>query len=288
MEKNDFFHKTFLATTMLAVAALGFAGVADAQAETGRTQTEDAAIVQANNEVGIAVTGNLTNYQEYTAHGTADTESGWQPGFAVKGSYMSDLFGLPNVYAAIHYARTTGDIAYHGAVGNTPYNGSDSATFNRVMARVGMGFGITCPGHEMMLTPYIAGGYQKWNRALQGPHGYTEDYSAGLVGAGALFQYAVTPRFVVSGDTEVLAVVGGGMTSHIFHGVFGSASFGTSAEEKVTAGVDYRITGPLHAYSDVSFTHYNYTGGPLAIRGASEPLSSTNQFGISLGLAYQF
>ncbi|EGQ63758.1 hypothetical protein GGI1_21444, partial [Acidithiobacillus sp. GGI-221] len=50
----------------------------------------------------------------------------------------------------------------------------------------------------------------------------------------------------------------------------------------------YRITGPLHAYSDVSLTHFNYTGGPLAIPGAREPLSSTNQFGMSLGLAYQF
>ena len=43
-----------------------------------------------------------------------------------------------------------------------------------------------------------------------------------------------------------------------------------------------------HAYSDVSFTHFNYTGGQFAIPGASEPPSSTNQFGMSLGLAYQF
>lgn len=35
-------------------------------------------------------------------------------------------------------------------------------------------------------------------------------------------QYAVTPRFLVSGDTEVLAVVGGGVTPHILNGRLGS------------------------------------------------------------------
>lgn len=268
------------------ISALGFSNAAAAQ-------TGDSAIVAANNEVGMAVTGNLTNYQERATPGPADTESGWQPGFSLKGTYMGNVYGLPDVYAAIHYARSSGNIAYHGAVqtahGDIPYTGTDNATFNRVMARLGMGFHITCPHHGMMITPYIAGGYQSWNRNLRGAFGYKENYSAGLVvGAGALFQYAVTPRFVVSGDTEVLAVVGGGMTPHIFNGVFGSASFGTSAEEKMTLGVDYRITGPLHVYSNVSLTHYNYTGGPLAIPGASEPSSATNQFGMSLGLAYQF
>jgi hypothetical protein len=279
MEKSNTNRKTFLVA--VAIAALGFAVTADAQ-------TENSAIVSANNEVGIAITGNLTNYQEDITPGPSDTESGWQPGFAVKGSYMGNLYGLHNVYAAVHYARSSGNIGYYGAVGAKPYNSTDSATFNRVMARVGMGFGIACSHHEMMITPYVAGGYQTWNRALQGPYGYTENYSAGLIGAGALFQYAVTPRFVVSGKTEVLAVVSGGMTPHVYNGRLGSASFGTSAEEKVTLGGDYRIAGPLHAYSDVSFTHFNYTGGQLALPGAREPLSSTNQFGMSLGLAYQF
>ncbi len=279
MKKSSTNRNVFLAAVAVtSFAALGFSNAAAAQ-------TGNSAIVAANNEVGVAITGNLTNYQEHVTPGPADTESGWQPGFALKGSYMGNLFGIHNAYAAIHYARSSGNIGYYGAVGGKPYNGTDSAIFNRVMARVGMGFGI---GGQSMVTPYISGGYQSWNRALQGPYGYTEDYRAGLVGAGALFQYAVTPRFVVSGDAEVLAVVGGGMTPHIFNGRLGSASFGTSAEEKIEAGWDYRVTGPLHVYSDVSFTHYNYTGGALAIHGASEPSSETNQFGMSLGIAYQF
>ncbi|MHB1644494.1 MAG: hypothetical protein ACYCS8_17900 [Acidithiobacillus sp.] len=285
MENSNAIRKNILAVAV--IAALGFASAAEAGTVMGRTQAEHSAIVAANNEVGIAITGNLTNYQESVTPGPADTESGWQPGFAVKGSYMGNVYGIHNVYAAVHYANSFGNIGYYGAVGKTPYNGTDSASFNRVMGRVGMGIRITCP-HEMMITPYVAGGYQGWNRNLQGPYGYTENYSAGLVGAGALFQYAVAPSFVVSGDTEVLAVVGGGMTPHILNGRLGSASFGTSAEEKMTLGVDYRITGHLHTYSDVSLTHFTYTGGHLAIPGAYEPSSATNQLGMSLGLAYQF
>ncbi len=282
MKKSNAIRKTSLITVAVTVIAVSdLSGVAMAQ-------TEDSAIVQANNEVGIAITGNLTNYQESITPGPSDTESGWQPGFAVKGSYMGNPYGIHHLYAAVHYANSFGNIGYRGAVGGTPYNGTDSATFNRVMGRVGMGFSITVPGHLMMITPYVAGGYQGWNRNLQGPFGYKENYSAGLAGAGALFQYALTPRFVVSGDAEILAVVGGGMTPHLFNGRLGSASFGTSAEEKVAAGIDYKMSDALHVYSDVGFTHFNYTGGSLALPGWREPLSSTNQLGMSLGLAYQF
>ncbi len=246
-------------------------------------------ILAANNEVGVAVTGTLMNYQENVPaiYGPADTESGWRPGFAVKGSYMGNVFGIQNGYAAIHYDHSAGNIAYMGNVGGHSYIGTDNATTNRVMARVGVGINIPIngPGHQMMITPYIAGGYQSWNLALQGPYGYTEDYRAGLIGSGALFQYAVTPRFVVSGNSEILAVVGGGMTPHL-NGL-GSASFGTSAEEKVMAGVDYRISGPIHLFSEVSYTHFTYTGGALKA-GSSEPSSATNLFAMEAGVAYSF
>ena len=46
-------------------------------------------IVVANNEVGIAATGTLMNYQEHITEVPSDIESGWMPGFAVKYSLMS-------------------------------------------------------------------------------------------------------------------------------------------------------------------------------------------------------
>lgn len=244
-------------------------------------------IVSANNEAGIAAVGTLMNYQEHITPGPSDIESGWMPGFEVKYSLMGNYFSsLPsNMYFAVHYQFNSGDISYQGAFQNgTPYDGTDSATTNRVIARIGKGFQLT---NSMMLTPYIAGGYQDWNRHLLGPHGYTEDYSSGLIGAGAMFQYAATQRLVLTVNADGLAMVGGGMTPHLSGVNLGNASFGTSGQEKIAADADYRISGPWHLYGGLSYTHFNYTGGALNF-GASEPLSSTNLFSMDAGIGYHF
>ena len=52
-------------------------------------------IVVANNEVGIATTGTLMNYQEHITEVPSDIESGWMPGFAVKYSLEGDDRGTP-------------------------------------------------------------------------------------------------------------------------------------------------------------------------------------------------
>ncbi len=252
-------------------------------------------IVSANNEVGIAAVGTLMNYQEHITPGPSDIESGWMPGFEVKYSLMGNYFSsLPsNMYFAVHYQFNSGDISYQGAVQKQnklkPYDGTDSATTNRVIARVGKGFQLS---NSMMLTTYIAGGYQDWNRHTLGPYGYTEDYSSGLIGAGAMFQYAATRRLVLTVNAEGLAMVGGGMTAHIdvLPGVpAGSASFGTSGQEKIAADVDYRISGLWHLYGGLNYTHFNYTGGLLTSGlGGFEPSSSTNLFSMDAGIGYQF
>lgn len=277
MHSKHRFKLTVLALALVTVPAA-------ALADTGSL----AAIIQANNEVGIAITGDLTNYQEHITPGPSDIESGWQPGFAVKGSYMGNPYGLSHVYANVHYARSSGDIAYLGSLSNgASYDGTDDAIFNRVMGRLGMGFQVA---KAMMATPYLTGGYQSWNRKLVGPYGYTEDYHAGLIGLGAKFQYAATSRLVLGADAEWMAVIGGSMTPSDVPGYgdsLGTARFGTTGEEVVGLNADYRIRGPLHLYGGLEFTHFNYTGGKLNY-GASEPLSSTNQFDVDAGIAYSF
>jgi hypothetical protein len=254
-------------------------------------------IVAANNEAGIAVTGSTMNYQEHftpaeiARYKADDSETGWMPGFEAKYSLMGDYFNsLPSdMYFAVHYQLNSGNIAYKGALSNgSIYDGTDSATTSRVIARIGKGFQLS---NAMMLTPYIAGGYQDWNRHLLGSSGYTEDYRSGLVGAGAMFQYAATQRLVLTANAEMLALVGAGMTPHhvpgLAPGSLGSASFGTSGEEKVGADADYRIYSKWHLYGGLSYTHFNYTGGSLNL-GAREPLSSTSLFSMDAGIGYQF
>lgn len=269
-------------TALFSIAALlaGFSGVAFA----------NTAIMNANNEMGIAATGTLMNYQEHVTPGPADTESGWMPGFGVKYSLMQNIMGVNNAYVAIHFNRSSGGINYKGALqtahGDIPTKTTDDATIYDVTGRVGMGMSLSS---NMMLTPFVVGGYQHWNRNPQGPGAYTEDYGAGLVGLGAKFQYAPTANLVISATPEFMAVVGGSAQPHI-PGI-SSAKFGTSGEEKLSVGADYRISGHVHLYGGLSYTHFNYTGGPLFADGQHigyEPLSSTNLFGMQLGVAYNF
>ncbi|WP_308389856.1 hypothetical protein [Acidithiobacillus sp. AMEEHan] len=246
----------------------------------------ESSIVAANNEVGIAAVGTLMNYQE-NLPSPSDTESGWMPGFEFKYSLMGNYFSsLPsNIYFAVNYQFNSGGIHYDGAnlATHKPVQTTDDATTNRVLARIGKGFTIA---RSVMLTPYIAGGYQDWNRHLSAIE--TEDYSSGLVGAGALFQYAATSDLVLSANLEGLAMVGAGMTPHLA-GLpdLGSASFKTSGQEKIGVDADYKISGPWHIYGGLSFTHFNYTGGELKY-GFFEPSSQTNLFSMDAGIGYQF
>lgn len=278
---------------ILLVSAIALPGAALAN---GMATPQDP-ILRANNEMGLAATGTLMNYQEHITQfdGQTDIESGWMPGFQVKYSLMGDYFpSLPNLYFAVNYDYSNGDLHYQGFLlsSRAPSQGTDSAVTNRVVARLGMGLPLA---QSWMLTPYLAGGYQNWDRNLQGPHGYTEKYSAGLVGAGLMLQYAPTRRLVLSANAQGFAVIGGGMTpsGSLLQDNLGTASFGTSGEERVSLDADYRLNGSWHVYGGLDFTHFNYTGGPLnsplaQLLGAAEPPSSTNLFGMQLGVAYGF
>ena len=255
-------------------------------------------ILRANNEIGLAVTGTLMNYQEHITqfNGQTDIESGWMPGFQVKYSLMVDYFSsLPNLYFAVNYDYSNGNLHYQGFLlspGTPPSQTTDSAVTNRVVGRLGMGFPLA---QSWMLTPYLAGGYQNWDRNLQGTHGGTEKYSAGLVGAGLMLQYAPIQQLVLSANAQGLAVIGGGMTPSgtPLQDRLGTASFGSSGQERISLDADYRLNSSWHVYGGLNFTHFNYTGGalnsPLAqFLDYTEPPSSTNLFGMQLGVAYGF
>ena len=255
-------------------------------------------LLVANNEIGVAATGTLMNYQEHFSpaqtHGKSDTESGWMPGFAVNYSLMGDYFhSLPNLFFDVHYDYASGGLHYQGFLqkpGLPNVQSTENATTQHVLARLGMGFTV---GQRMLLTPYVAGGYQRWNRNLSATQ--EEVYHAELVGAGLRYQFAPMSRLVLSANVEGLAVVGGAMTpsgtplaDHL-----GTAPFETSGEEKIAVNADYQLSGPWHVFGGLSFTHFNYTGGhlnsPLAAQlGSFEPPSSTNLLGMDLGLAYAF
>lgn len=270
-----------LAVAVLAAVTLStsFAALADTQA-----------LVNANNEIGIAAMGSLTNYQENVTPGPSDTESGWTPGVMAKGSYMGSVAGVRNLYSQVKLTYATGPIAYMGAVFNpstgavSPYDATDRSAMYRVTGRIGKGFSLDS---NLMVTPYVAAGYQHWNRHLVGPYGYTEDYSSPLFGLGVKGQYALNASLVLGVNAEYLAVAGGRMTPNLYQGALGTAHFGTTGEEVLGVDADYRLLQHVHLFGGVGYTHYNYTGGLLR-HGYYEPSSATNLFEADAGVAYAF
>lgn len=285
-------NKKAIATLTAASLAL-FSGSAMADSAWNASQNP---IVAANNEVGIAATGTLMNYQEHFATTGVlsspidDTESGWLPGFSVNLSGMNSNL-IKNLYLSLNYNYSSAGIAYKGASYNPnipnsarPLDSTDQATTQNFIGKLGKGLFL---GRNMMLTPYVAGGFQLWNRQLPGTH---ERYHSELVGAGLMYQYAPTARLVLGADMRVLALVGGGIKTSQW-----SSGFGTSGEETVGIHADYKISGGWHVYGGLNFTHFTYTGTGIVTfyQGATkyigkEPPSSTNLLGMSAGLAYSY
>lgn len=135
-----------------------------------------------------------------------------------------------------------------------------NSVLNRILAK----FGIGIPWQSsVVVPPYLAGGYQDWQRNLLGTGGYDETYSAGLVGAGLLLQIAPTPRWVLGLDAELLAVVDGENSSTGLMPYPVPIAFSTSGEEKIGLQANYHLRGPSHFFAGTAFTHFNYTRAPI-------------------------
>jgi hypothetical protein len=242
-----------------------------------------------NNSASIGLSGSLFNYQEAVppADGVSDSESGFMPGFDVNLNVMQNLFGVKNVYFHADNRYNSGTVAYKGGVGFKPYNTTDSATTETFGFRIGKGFATF--HRKFMFTPYVGVGYYAWNRALQGPYGYTENYSNGYASVGLLTQYAFTKHLVISGVTSMGLVYGGSLTAHVHGQALKSSAFKTTGRERLSANIDYLFTRHLYTYAGVSYTHFNYSGAPIpSVPGAFEPSSATNRFGIHVGLGFSF
>ncbi len=237
--------------------------------------------------VRLGLTGGYTGYEENIQ--PQDTESGALLGFDAGLSVLSpsglSRFGWPDIYASATYQFSGGLLDYHGNLdgqGQNPYTARDHDFYNTVIVRLGFGRPITMAAE---LIPFAAGGYQSWNRNIQGNAGYGEFYQAGLMGGGLKLDLAASPLLVVSAVAEGFAVIGGSVSapSQNF-----TAGFGASAEERVSLDADYRLSDAWHAFAGVGLTHYGYTGSKPGGEEVYEPLSTTFQVNSVFGFAYGF
>jgi hypothetical protein len=267
----------------------------------GELGAKQAEVRAAETSLNINFGAMHTDYHENLNPG--DDEHGWTGGFGLGASILTPEHGLLNnadLYTMVSYSLSAGNLSYIGHEENLltgqviPIDLTDRAVFQRIEGRLGLGFPLV-GGAEAI--PFLAGGYQAWNRNIdiQGQIGTDEQYTAVLLGGGVKLDVPVTPALVVSATAEGLAVIAG----NIDYDSFGiNAGLGGSAEEVLTLGADYDINGRFHGFVNADIDHFNYAGnkfttnkefvvGPF-IYEISEPVSSTTQVGLNVGVAYSF
>lgn len=232
--------------------------------------------------LGVSVVG--TQYGEMFG-GLSDQEGGVLPGFRAGASRLGDLLGVPGIYTGVVYDFAGGGLTYHGYLQGgpaqilTPFTGTDRARFNTLEVRLGQAVPLTA---SVDLIPFAAVGYQNWYRDVAG--GYGEFYRAALAGIGVKLDIAVSDRLVVSARAEALAVLGGRASAP---SLGFSGGFGTSGEEAVNLGADWRLGNLLHLFAGLGVRHFNYGGSGLN-NGYYEPSSSTLVVRSEVGVAFGF
>ena len=250
------------------------------------------AVSAAETSVNLSVGVMNTQYHENLTPG--DDESGTTPGFGVSiGALLPTHPGYAasvDIYSALIYDFDAGNIGYSGhyLVSGAPLTATDHAVFNRVEARLGLGFPLI-GGAESI--PFLAVGYQAWNRNIdpKGAIGTDEFYHSGLFGVGYRLDVPIGAGFVASGTGEVLALAGGGITAN---GANFSGGFGVTPEERVELGLNDAVSGRFHLFATAFWEHFNYSGTRPQSYGYNyflyEPFSTTTQFGANFGIGYSF
>ena len=252
-------------------------------------------IVRANNQVSADFVESNINYGPEFLTGVGaplDTEKGWVPGFSVTGSIMNNIGSLCNVYLMGRFTLVDGNTTYVGSLQGNPFGSlvqSDGAQVNNTDFRLGKGFSL---GPNWMLTPYVGGGTNWWDRFLPGPSGYDEKYTHAYVGGGLLLQVSLAPRWVLSADGLVGTTVDSAMTTSTTPGGFPflfpqTYTLGSKLMYMAGGSIDYAFDRHWHANVGVEYVHFQYGQSPLSpIDFSLEPNSTTSYLTLSVGAGF--
>jgi hypothetical protein len=277
-------------------------GTADSYLAANTLALQQSEVRAAETNLSLSVGLMHTQYHENATPGTGDDENGFSYGGTAGASLLAPgLLMLHNedLYTALNFDLTGGNLNYggHYLASGLPATATDRAVFFRIEARFGIGFPLV---DGMELIPFLAGGYQSWNRNIDQPgqFGTDEQYTSGLAGAGLKLDAPITPRIVLTGTAEGLGLFAGNVA---LNNVIQSHGLGGSAEERLSLGADYAVNPHLHVFGTADWEHFNYAGNKPTLSTYSatcggngfqcefyEPLSTTTQFGVNAGVAYSF
>lgn len=246
----------------------------------------DPAIAAAETSVRLGVSAGYGNFETNSAPQDNDAGAlfGVTAGISALTTSVLPSTIWPDLYTEVGYdfSADLPDHARGAGVSAFSPRGGDATDYNTAIVRLGAGTPISA-GQELI--PYIAGGYQTWYRHAGGLGDTRDYYQAELAGGGLRLDVTESPSLVFSASAEGFAVIGGSVSapSEAY-----DARFGTTAEERVSLGADYRLSRTWHAFAGVGVTHYEYAASQFGGMRVLAPFSSTLQVNSMFGLAYGF
>lgn len=269
--------KKYFALSLVAISAVLASGAAMA----------NDTIKAVNNKVGLSYTaGTSFEYSKTDTDGlTSGEKDGSQNGFTLSASTQRDVFGVSDVFLAADVTYMAGDTKYHGyalddgnwvpATGKTDYDSLDFAL------KIGKGFAVA-PAAQ--ITPYLTVGTRKWDRDQTAEGSYLEKHSNSFWGVGALFQYAVDTKLVLSAEASY-ALNNSSKVNWVTGGdIYEMDNKGTT---KLGFGATYRVTPQLSVFADYAWTQTKFGTSPI-VNGYAEPASTTKTQRVNVGVAYNF
>ncbi|MDR3449007.1 MAG: hypothetical protein P4M15_04545, partial [Alphaproteobacteria bacterium] len=244
-------------------------------------------IRDSDNEYWGAVGTSFFNYKEPSSSpNLPDSERGWLPSLALGVSTLGadDKIGGGllggNLYFALEGAGSFGDADYRGsyiATPTVPLQGTTSESIWDVNAKIGKGYVV---GDNALLIPYVELGYHYWNRDLGA--GQVEDYQHFAVLGGAMLQYALGDRFVLSGYGAAGSTLSPKMTTSST-----TYDLQDQAIYKIGGKIGYSLTKRTELFSTLDYNAFSY-GHSDVIGGLYEPDSHTENTTIRIGLGFHF
>lgn len=232
------------------------------------------------------------DYKEDLPPGRKSTENGWVPG-----SYLGYTYSKENdFHTEVFVEFSTGDVEYDGTTqGGTPITFSDNPQdFFRFEWDIGLTFNA---GEDLWLAPYTGYGYRYWERGEEKITStywsYREEYTWHYIPVGVKAGFQVGNKWSIGADVAARFMFGGEMTAYFSEvsPAFSDLTFDLGNKAGWFAEMPVRYKFSEH-WSLVGTPWYEFSqigrSNKVGVSQAYEPASTTNQYGINIGMTRSF
>jgi hypothetical protein len=239
------------------------------------------------------------DYNEDVPAPLKSSETGWLPGF--RGVYGFDGKSS-SFYSAVAFEYTQATTDYDGTTQQgVPIQLKSKHTLMRGEADLGYGF-KHIGGESFELTPYIGAGYRYWERRIgdNDPGGYRELYTWWYIPVGVKAGFEIDDSWKITCDLSARVMLNGNIKFDFAASdpTINSpdAQLGNKIGMKASAPIEVQLSpeislkfGPWYEHSAIGVSNdviVTQNGTPVA--QVHEPDSATNQYGVDIGIRFEF